>query len=139
MSADRLYIVTDATLDGGTAGIAAVLLDGETKNPLFILGKKVEAANIVEGELQAILFALEEIPQNGMKITLQSDSQNAVKYLKHELRATDSTLALVLKILRRVQNKNLDVDFVWQPRQENAVADAVAAVSTRAQQIWVRA
>ena len=74
----ELTIVTDATFseETKTTGIAAVLLD-ETGQPRLVCGKQIETCNIVEGELRAILFALEEIPDDGAKLLLQSDNKNS--------------------------------------------------------------
>lgn len=134
-----LVIVTDATFADGTktCGIAAVLMD-ETGRPRLALGRQVDANNNEEGELRAILFALEEIPNDNTVVLLQSDNKNAVAYLNREAHTGENEMRYVRKIWNRVEQKNLKVTFVWQPRGSNAVADAVASVSTRVTSVWAR-
>lgn len=134
----ELTIVTDATFseETKTTGIAAVLLD-ETGQPRLVCGKQIEASNIVEGELRAILFALEEIPDDGAKLLLQSDNKNAVDYLNGDAHTGQNEMRIVRKIQNRIESKHLTIRFEWQSRNSNAIADAIAAVSTRNENVRV--
>lgn len=134
-----LVIVTDATYSEDTkaCGVAAVLLDAESR-PRLAMGRQIEACNNEEGELRAILFALEEIPDDNTSILLQSDNKNAVAYLNREARTGENEMRYVRKIWNRIKQKNLTVTFVWQSRSCNEIADAIAAVSTRTTSVWAR-
>lgn len=131
-----LVVVTDATFseNTGTCGIAAVLLDDKGQ-PRLALGRQVNACSNEEGELRAILMALEDIPNENMSVLIQSDSMNAVLCLNNEFHTSENGMRYVRKIWNRIQQKNLDVTFVWQSRSHNDIADAVAAVSTRSD-VW---
>lgn len=133
-----LAVVTDATFseETKTGGISAVLLD-EKGRPRLVIGRQVSASNNEECELRAILFALEEIPNDNMVVLVQSDNKNAVSYLNKEAHTGENEMRYVRKIWNRIQQKNLDVTFVWQSRSCNEIADAVAAVSTRVN-VWAR-
>lgn len=137
---DGLVIVTDATLseEAGVAGISAVLLgdDGQAK---LAIGKKVEEDDIVAAELRAVLFAIEEIPKDYTRVTLLSDNSNAVDFLNGDA-GTEAERAneLVRKIRKRAKTHGIDFHVEWQPRSANEIADAVAAVSVRAQSVWAR-
>lgn len=133
-----LAVVTDATFSEETkiGGISAVLLD-EKGRPRLVIGRQVSASNNEECELRAILFALEEIPNDNMVVLVQSDNKNAVSYLNKEAHTGENEMRYVRKIWNRIQQKNLDVTFVWQSRSCNEIADAVAAVSTRVN-VWAR-
>lgn len=142
MSCDKnfdLTVVTDATFSENTkaCGISAVLLD-ESGQPRLALGRRVvNASSNEEGELRAILFALEEIPNDNMSVLIQSDNQNAVLYLNDESHTGENGMRYVRKIRNRIQQKNLNVTFVWQSRIHNDIADAVAAFSTKSD-VWAR-
>lgn len=142
MSCDKnfdLTVVTDATFSENTkaCGISAVLLD-ECGQPRLALGRRVvNASSNEEGELRAILFALEEIPNDNMSVLIQSDNQNAVLYLNDESHTSENGMRYVRKIRNRIQQKNLNVTFVWQSRIHNDIADAVAAFSTKSD-VWAR-
>lgn len=133
-----LTVVTDATFSENTktCGISAVLLD-DMGQPRLALGRRIEASSNEEGELRAILFALEEIPNDNMSVLVQSDNQNAVLYLNNESHTGENGMRYVRKIQNRIRQKNLDVTFVWQPRSNNEIADAVAAFSTKSD-VWAR-
>lgn len=133
-----LVIVTDAAFSetAKQCGISAVLLDEEGK-PRWVVGRQEEASSNEEGELRAILFALEEIPDDNTSILLQSDNKNAVTYLNNEGRGSEAVMCYVRKIWNRIEQKNLHVEFVWQTRNHNKIADAIAAVSTRTS-VWAR-
>lgn len=136
-----LVIVTDATLsteEEKIAGVAAVLL-GDDGSPKLAIGKRVEEEDIVAAELHALLFALEEIPKDDSQVNLISDNSNAVDFLNGDA-GTDSERAseLVGKIKKRAKAHGLDVKVSWQSRVSNEVADAVAAVSIRAHDVWAR-
>lgn len=128
-----LSIITDATVSEYGAGISAVLYDSEKAKPMLVLGKKIDVTNIVEAELRGILYALEEIPQNGVSLSLQSDSKNAIKALNGDATFACSSIEknLVRKIRKRIEDKALDVTFEWTPRVNNRVADAVAGIAAR--------
>lgn len=130
--------MTDATFSENTktCGISAVLLD-DMGQPRLALGRRIEASSNEEGELRAILFALEEIPNDNMSVLVQSDNQNAVLYLNNESHTGENGMRYVRKIQNRIRQKNLDVTFVWQPRSNNEIADAVAAFSTKSD-VWAR-
>lgn len=136
-----IVIVTDATLspeEAGAAGISAVLLgdDGQAK---LAIGKKVEENDIVAAELRAILYALEEIPKDNTQVTLLSDNSNAVDFLNGDAGTdVEKVDELVKKIKKRAKTRGLAFHVEWQPRSTNGIADAVAAVSARAQSVWAR-
>ena len=136
----ELTIVTDATFseETKTTGIAAVLLD-EAGQPRLVCGKQIETSNIVEGELRAILFALEEIPDDGAKLLLQSDNKNAVDYLNGDAHTGQNEMRIVRKIQNCIASKHLTVRFEWQCRNSNARADAIEAGSTRNENVrgWI--
>lgn len=134
-----LRIVTDATFveSEHIAGIAAILLD-ETEAPRFAIGKQVSASNIVEGELKAILYAIEDIPSDGVEVFLQSDNQNAVLLLNGEAGTSFNEMKIVGKIHNRIEQKHLTITFKWTPRENNHVADAVATISARNASVWAR-
>lgn len=79
-------------------------------------------------ELTAILEALTCLRVRGQVVTVWSDSQNAVGWLKGEYRIKNATIQGLVSAIRSViADKGLTVAFYWVKGHTNAVADNVRA------------
>ena len=134
-----LVIETDATFceTEKVAGISAVLF-GADGSPVLTMAKQVPAENVTEGELKAILYAIEEIPSDGGAVSIVSDNRNAILLLNGDATTSKDDRRLVYKVWNRVKQKSLTVTYTWRPRSGNSVADAVAAFAARRGDIWAR-
>lgn len=135
-----LRIATDATFDEATktAGIAAVFLRSDG-TPYLVTGKRVPCGTNNAAEFLAILMAVEAISTDGEKVRIFTDSQNCSLQLAGKKKANGEDLELVRKIIRRCKQRNLDCRFVWKPRTDNQVADAVAYASALGEDnLWAR-
>ncbi len=132
---DCVRIEADASFvqigDDIKAGIAAVLQDNETGKAVFAVGKSINCRDNQMAELHAILYALEEIPQSGCTVELFNDSQDAIGLINGEITCPERYFEMAQKIRNRVRQKKLTVTFVWRPRTEQSVADALSTLAAR--------
>lgn len=137
---EQIVISTDASFneETGNAGVSAVLYDESGETALFATGKRIYAKNNTEAEMAAILYALEEIPNTNQKLLIRSDSQNAIYILQNEKGVDADLMKLKKRILQRIEQSNLAIEYKWIPREENSMADAIASLSARNGKIWAR-
>lgn len=137
---EQLIISTDASFseETGNAGISAVLYDEDGQKALFATGKRICTKNNTEAEMSAVLYALEEIPNVNQKILIRSDSQNTIYILQNEKSMDADLMRLKKRILQRIEQSNLTIEYKWIPREENSMADAVASLAARNGKIWAR-
>ena len=136
-----MFIETDASFakaEDGTirAGVAAVLVEDK---PLLAVGKDIACNDNIEAELNAVLFGLEEIPVDGTKVVLYNDNQDVIGFIRRDNFCPERYRPLVTKIKLREKTKNLDVEYVWRDRSNQATADAIATLAARkGQRIYCR-
>lgn len=137
---EQLIISTDASFNGetGNTGISAILYDEDGQTALFATGKRICVKNNTEAEMAAVLYALEEIPNVNQKILIRSDSQNTIYILQNEKGTDADLMRLKKRILQRIEQSNLTIEYKWIPREENSMADAVASLAARNGKIWAR-
>ena len=139
-SDDKIFIASDAAFNDVThkAGLAAILLSSDGL-PVYILGKDVQAEDNTKAELLAILFALDEIPNEEQEVVVQTDSLNAYNTLQESAKLNVPWLIEVAKQIKaKVAEKKLSVTYKWVPREENESADAVSKLAVRHGDIWAR-
>jgi probable phosphoglycerate mutase len=125
----KLIIEADGGSRGnpGLSGAGAVVIDAASGNILREISEAVGIATNNVAEYSAVIFALEaafEIDP-AAEIVVRMDSKLVVEQMsgRWKIKHPDM-LALGAKVQQLISGKN--VEFVWIPREQNVLADALA-------------
>lgn len=125
----KLIIEADGGSRGnpGVSGAGAIVIDSETGNILRKISENVGIATNNVAEYSAVIFALEaafEIDPNA-DIIVRMDSKLVVEQMsgRWKIKHPDM-LSLGARVQKLIAGKN--VEFVWIPREQNVLADALA-------------
>jgi probable phosphoglycerate mutase len=125
----KLIIEADGGSRGnpGMSGAGAVVIDAATGNVIREISEAVGIATNNVAEYSAVIFALEaafEI-EPAAEIVVRMDSKLVVEQMsgRWKIKHPDM-LALGARVQKLISGKN--VEFVWIPREQNTLADALA-------------
>ena len=125
----KLIIEADGGSRGnpGVSGAGAVVINAESGAILREISEPVGIATNNVAEYQALIFALEaafEIDANA-EVLVRMDSKLVVEQMsgRWKIKHPDM-LSLGAKVQQLIANKN--VQFLWIPREQNVLADALA-------------
>ena len=125
----KLIIEADGGSRGnpGMSGAGAVVIDAATGNVIREISEAVGIATNNVAEYSAVIFALEaafEIDP-AAEIVVRMDSKLVVEQMsgRWKIKHPDM-LALGARVQQLISGKN--VEFVWIPREQNTLADALA-------------
>lgn len=125
----KLIIEADGGSRGnpGVSGAGAIVIDSETGNILRKISENVGIATNNVAEYSAVIFALEaafEIDPNA-DIIVRMDSKLVVEQMsgRWKIKHPDM-LSLGARVQKLIAGKT--VEFVWIPREQNVLADALA-------------
>jgi broad specificity phosphatase PhoE/ribonuclease HI len=125
----KLIIEADGGSRGnpGVSGAGAVVIDGATGNILREISENVGIATNNVAEYSAVIFALEaafEIDPDA-EIMVRMDSKLVVEQMsgRWKIKHPDM-LSLGARVQKLIAGKS--VEFVWIPREQNVLADALA-------------
>jgi ribonuclease H / adenosylcobalamin/alpha-ribazole phosphatase len=125
----KLIIEADGGSRGnpGLSGAGAVVIDAASGNILREISEAVGIATNNVAEYSAVIFALEaafEIDQ-AAEIVVRMDSKLVVEQMsgRWKIKHPDM-LSLGARVQQLISGKN--VEFVWIPREQNVLADALA-------------
>jgi probable phosphoglycerate mutase len=125
----KLIIEADGGSRGnpGMSGAGAVVIDGATGNILREISEAVGIATNNVAEYSALIFALEAAFQidPAAEIVVRMDSKLVVEQMsgRWKIKHPDM-LSLGARVQQLIKGKG--VEFVWIPREQNVLADALA-------------
>lgn len=125
----KLIVEADGGSRGnpGIAGAGAVVLDAESGSVLKEISQSVGIATNNVAEYKALIFGLEAAFQidPSAHVLVRMDSKLVVEQMSGRWKIKHPDMAsLGSKVQALIAGKN--VDFVWVPREENTLADALA-------------
>jgi ribonuclease HI len=124
---DVLHIYTDASVLRRGAGLAAIIKDARGG----LLAWRMKPAPCMtnnEAEYCAILFALEQAqPMSPREVHIFSDSEVIIRQLRGEYGAHIATMQQLRERVLALAGRFPCVTFTRIPRDENALADALAS------------
>lgn len=120
----------------GRGGWGVVLIGAEMQT---LYGGSTDKATNNEMEVQAILVAVQQVPEN-TNLTVVTDSRNAQGWIAKGWECNNPRiLKMVLQIKKEAHNKNLNLTVEWTPSHQsgmqehaeyNRMADSLAKLGT---------
>ncbi len=129
MKAEHLVIFTDGASRGnpGAAAIGAIIKDEEDR-AVAVISQRIGRATNNQAEYRAIITALDKALRLGARrVTLNSDSELAVKQIKGEYRVKEAGLKPLYQRVKALQSRFSAFTIKYIPGEQNTEAHNLAS------------